>query len=51
MLVDRESGKSKGSAFVQMCSIQEAIEATNVLYQKELNGREIYVRLADNQVY
>lgn len=34
VLIDRESGRSKGSAFVQLRSHKEAKEALDMLYQK-----------------
>lgn len=51
VLIDRETGRSKGSAFVQMNSFKDAKEALGILNQKEFYGREIHVRLADNKVY
>lgn len=51
VLIDRETGRSKGSAFVQMNSTKEAKHALGVLNQSECYGREINVRLADNKVY
>lgn len=51
VLIDRETGSSKGSAFVQMQSASDAAEATKFLSKQLFQGREIFVRLADNKVY
>lgn len=51
VLIDRESGRSKGSAFVQMKSDKEAFSAQDYLNNQKFEGREIVARMADNKVY
>lgn len=51
VLIDRESGRSKGSAFVQMKSGKEAHHALEYLSNQEFHGRELVARMADNKVY
>ena len=51
VLIDSSSGHSKGSAFVQMQTAQDATQATKLLSKQEFRGREMFVRLADDNVY
>ena len=44
MNTDKESGKSKGSAFIQMSSIEEATAAIKELNNEEFFGRQLAVR-------
>lgn len=44
MNVDKESGKSKGSAFIQMSSVEEASCAIKELNNEEFFGRQLAVR-------
>lgn len=46
IITDNYSGKSKGFAFVEMSSKDEAIEAIRGLNGKEINGREVNVNEA-----
>ncbi len=46
VIMDQFSGKSKGFAFVEMESDEQAIAAINALNGKEINGREIKVNEA-----
>lgn len=51
VLIDRDTGRSKGSAFVQMKNGKDAQEALDILHQKDFRGRELVIRMADNKVY
>lgn len=44
MNLDKESGKSKGSAFIQMSSVEEASAAIKELNNEEFFGRQLAVR-------
>ncbi len=46
VIMDRDSGRSKGFGFVEMSSDEEAQAATDALDGKELNGRAIKVNEA-----
>ena len=43
IIVDRETGRSRGFAFVEMPSDQEAQAAIQGLDQKDFNGRQLRV--------
>jgi len=43
VIVDRDTGKSKGFGFVEMSTSEEASEAINRLNGKQLDGRAINV--------
>lgn len=44
---DKETGKSKGYGFVEMPNDDEGNNAINALNEKELDGRQIVVKLAN----
>jgi len=46
VITDRDSGRPKGFAFVEMSSENEALAAINGLSGHELNGRELNVNEA-----
>ncbi len=46
VIMDRDSGRSKGFGFVEMSSEQEAQTAIKMLAGKELDGRTLTVNLA-----
>jgi len=46
VISDRDSGRSKGFAFVEMTSNSDAENAINSLNEKELHGRSMKVNLA-----
>lgn len=46
VIVDRDSQRSKGFAFVEMSTEEEANEAINKLNSKDLKGRPVVVSLA-----
>ncbi len=46
VIKDRESGRSKGFAFVEMASSDEANSAINMFNGKDFNGRPLTVNLA-----
>lgn len=47
VIMDHETGKSKGFGFVEMPDDDEAFEAINGLNEKELDGRVIVVKKAN----
>lgn len=47
--MDRETGKSKGCAFVQMSSIKEAERAIMELQGNQFQGREMAIRFKTNK--
>jgi RNA recognition motif-containing protein len=46
IIKDKQTGQSRGFAFVEMDSVSEAQAAMNALNEKELNGRTITVNPA-----
>ncbi len=46
IIEDRETGRSRGFAFVEMSSSEEGQKAIDQLNAKEINGREIIVNEA-----
>jgi RNA recognition motif-containing protein len=46
VIMDRDSGRSKGFAFVEMANAQEAQAAINALNGKEVDGRALTVNEA-----
>lgn len=46
VIVDRDSGRSKGFGFVEMSSDQEAQKAIDALNEQEVNGRALTVNEA-----
>ncbi|HPN59760.1 MAG TPA: RNA-binding protein [Chitinophagaceae bacterium] len=46
VIMDRESGRSRGFGFVEMSSDNEANEAIKNLHQKEIEGRAMSVTVA-----
>ncbi len=46
VIMDRDSGRPKGFAFVEMASKEEAMAAISGLCGQELNGRELNVNEA-----
>lgn len=46
IIKDKYSGKSRGFAFVEMASNEEALEAVTNLNGKELNGRTLNINQA-----
>ena len=49
VIVDRDSGRSKGFGFVEMASSSEAESAIQALDKKEYQGRNLTVNLARPQ--
>jgi len=49
MIVDRQSGRSKGFAFVEMENEEEAISAIASLNNSQLDGRNIKVNAAHSK--
>lgn len=47
LITDRDSGRSKGFAFVEMPNEEEALNAINGLNETELDGRQIVVKKAE----
>ena len=43
IITDRETGRPRGFAFVEMANKKEGIAAMNALAQTELDGRELVV--------
>ncbi len=46
VIVDRETGRSKGFGFVEMGSEAEAQAAIDALHSKDINGRSLTVNMA-----
>ena len=46
IILDRETGRSKGFGFVEMQNDEEAIKAINSLHENEVMGRKIIVNQA-----
>ena len=46
VIMDRDSGRSKGFGFVEMSSDEEAQEAIRLLGDQELDGRRLTVNIA-----
>jgi RNA recognition motif-containing protein len=46
VIIDRETGNSKGFGFVEMPNNSEAMNAIQALNESELNGRKIVVKKA-----
>jgi RNA recognition motif-containing protein len=46
IIKDRESGRSKGFAFVEMSSADEAQKAISLLHGRSLGGRDLRVSIA-----
>lgn len=49
VIMDRDSGQSRGFGFVEMSSEEEAQAAIKALQGKEVSGRQITVNLAKPQ--
>ncbi|XP_051117099.1 glycine-rich RNA-binding protein 3, mitochondrial-like [Andrographis paniculata] len=49
VIVDRESGRSRGFGFVTYTSVEEASAAIQALHQQELDGRNIRVDYANER--
>lgn len=47
VIMDRETGRSKGFGFVEMPNDDEALSAIEALNETELDGREIVVKKAN----
>ncbi|MBI2257547.1 MAG: hypothetical protein HYU67_01450 [Flavobacteriia bacterium] len=47
--IDKQTGKSKGFAFVEMFNEQEALQAIKNLDQSSVRGRQIAVKIAENR--
>jgi RNA recognition motif-containing protein len=47
IVIDRETGRSKGFGFVEMPNDEEAQQAIDALNEKELDGRIIVVKPAN----
>lgn len=47
VIIDRETGNSKGFGFVEMPNDEEANEAINALNESELDGNQIVVKKAN----
>jgi RNA recognition motif-containing protein len=50
VIMDRNSGRSKGFGFVEMSTAEEAQNAINMLGGKELDGRQLTVNIAKPKV-
>lgn len=50
VIMDRDSGRSKGFAFVEMSSAEEAVASINSLNGSDLDGRAMSVSEAKPQV-
>jgi RNA recognition motif-containing protein len=46
VIIDRETGRSKGFAFVEMGTAQQGQAAIDALHDKELDGRKLTVNAA-----
>lgn len=46
IVVDRDSGRSKGFGFVEMATAAEATAATKALHGRDLGGRDMVVNVA-----
>jgi RNA recognition motif-containing protein len=46
VIMDRDSGRSKGFGFVEMGSAAEATAAIDALHGKDLDGRDMVVNIA-----
>ena len=46
---DRDTGRPRGFAFVEMASQAEAEAAINALNNRQLDGREIFVAVSESQ--
>ena len=49
IILDRDTGRSRGFGFVEMTDDSEAREAINALNGHELSGREIVVKEAEER--
>ncbi len=49
LITDRETGKSKGFAFVEFADAQSASDAKEALNWEELNGRELRIDFAEER--
>ena len=50
LIIDRDTGRSRGFGFVEMPNKNEALSAMNELSQKEVDGRALVVNEARPQV-
>jgi RNA recognition motif-containing protein len=50
LIEDRETGRSRGFAFIEMSSAEDATKAISTINGKEINGRELIVNLAKPRV-
>ena len=46
IVMDRESGRSKGFGFVEMATAEEAAAAISALHGRDLGGRDMVVNVA-----
>ncbi|MEM9849024.1 MAG: RNA-binding protein, partial [Bacteroidota bacterium] len=49
VIMDRDTGRSKGFGFVEMPDDDEAYAAIDALNESEMNGREIVVKKAEDR--
>jgi hypothetical protein len=49
IIIDRETGRSKGFGFVEMANDDEALRAIEALHQSEVMGRKLVVNQARPQ--
>ena len=46
VIMDRETGRSKGFAFVKFSTVEDATKATEQLNDQDLQGRKLFIKVA-----